>query len=152
MFLPGAVLEPTLRASGDLGEAVRGADVVVSSAPSHAVREVMARAGPALRGGALVVSVSKGLEPERLTTRSEEHTSELQSPYDLVCRLLLEKNKIAVAASCGPACPLLTCSEYASGPDPFTNPRSLSSDTHWRTHGCPTPVARSRPDHFRHPL
>src|SRR5437867_7826364 len=29
--------------------------------------------------------------PELL--RSEEHTSELQSPYDLVCRLLLEKKK-----------------------------------------------------------
>src|SRR5207248_9369898 len=28
-----------------------------------------------------------------LTPRSEEHTSELQSPYDLVCRLLLEKKK-----------------------------------------------------------
>src|SRR5207248_7990487 len=27
--------------------------------------------------------------------RSEEHTSELQSPYDLVCRLLLEKKKTA---------------------------------------------------------
>src|SRR5438094_4198181 len=27
------------------------------------------------------------------TKRSEEHTSELQSPYDLVCRLLLEKKK-----------------------------------------------------------
>src|SRR5438094_8226995 len=27
------------------------------------------------------------------TCRSEEHTSELQSPYDLVCRLLLEKKK-----------------------------------------------------------
>src|SRR5437867_8871025 len=26
-----------------------------------------------------------------VTSRSEEHTSELQSPYDLVCRLLLEK-------------------------------------------------------------
>src|SRR6266705_4674841 len=25
--------------------------------------------------------------------RSEEHTSELQSPYDLVCRLLLEKKQ-----------------------------------------------------------
>src|SRR2546426_8696641 len=25
--------------------------------------------------------------------RSEEHTSELQSPYNLVCRLLLEKKK-----------------------------------------------------------
>src|SRR5574344_3133396 len=28
-----------------------------------------------------------------LTTRSEEHTSELQSPDHLVCRLLLEKKK-----------------------------------------------------------
>src|SRR5438034_4768541 len=28
-----------------------------------------------------------------LVTRSEEHTSELQSHSDLVCRLLLEKNK-----------------------------------------------------------
>src|SRR5207248_4929903 len=27
------------------------------------------------------------------SNRSEEHTSELQSPYDLVCRLLLEKKK-----------------------------------------------------------
>src|SRR5437867_10106135 len=29
----------------------------------------------------------------RSVIRSEEHTSELQSPYDLVCRLLLEKKK-----------------------------------------------------------
>src|SRR5437773_6898568 len=28
-----------------------------------------------------------------LSTRSEEHTSELQSHHDLVCRLLLEKKK-----------------------------------------------------------
>src|SRR5207248_8654389 len=30
-------------------------------------------------------------EPCGVEVRSEEHTSELQSPYDLVCRLLLEK-------------------------------------------------------------
>src|SRR5256885_13243715 len=29
-------------------------------------------------------------------TRSEEHTSELQSPCNLVCRLLLEKKKLAI--------------------------------------------------------
>src|SRR5256885_3935386 len=29
-------------------------------------------------------------------TRSEEHTSELQSPCNLVCRLLLEKKKIRI--------------------------------------------------------
>src|SRR5207248_7011201 len=42
--------------------------------------------------------VSPGLHPCQLDSapsswRSEEHTSELQSPYDLVCRLLLEKKK-----------------------------------------------------------
>src|SRR2546426_3319782 len=31
--------------------------------------------------------------PEDLDLRSEEHTSELQSPCNLVCRLLLEKKK-----------------------------------------------------------
>src|SRR2546426_2741066 len=35
-------------------------------------------------GGLLVVAVA--------VLRSEEHTSELQSPCNLVCRLLLEKN------------------------------------------------------------
>src|SRR5256885_8821878 len=33
------------------------------------------------------------------TSRSEEHTSELQSPCNLVCRLLLEKKEISVTAS-----------------------------------------------------
>src|SRR5207248_7492542 len=37
--------------------------------------------------------VAAATERILLGTRSEEHTSELQSPYDLVCRLLLEKKK-----------------------------------------------------------
>src|SRR5699024_12302639 len=37
---------------------------------------------------------SEGSEPSaREDSRSEEHTSELQSRFDLVCRLLLEKKK-----------------------------------------------------------
>src|SRR5438094_5144590 len=41
------------------------------------------------------VEAGAGLERSGSTNgaRSEEHTSELQSPYDLVCRLLLEKKK-----------------------------------------------------------
>src|SRR5256885_11981281 len=34
-----------------------------------------------------------GFAPEGDFARSEEHTSELQSPCNLVCRLLLEKKK-----------------------------------------------------------
>src|SRR5256885_7086808 len=40
----------------------------------------------------LVEGVAKAVRQE---TRSEEHTSELQSPCNLVCRLLLEKKKKA---------------------------------------------------------
>src|SRR5207249_9999729 len=37
------------------------------------------------------ISIDKQLKP--VLVRSEEHTSELQSRFDLVCRLLLEKKK-----------------------------------------------------------
>src|SRR4051794_41584300 len=39
-------------------------------------------------GSALKLTIARWLTP-----RSEEHTSELQSPVHLVCRLLLEKKK-----------------------------------------------------------
>src|SRR5207249_9042406 len=45
--------------------------------------------------------------------RSEEHTSELQSRFDLVCRLLLEKKKIKTQATFPPYSrthTLLSCS------------------------------------------
>jgi glycerol-3-phosphate dehydrogenase (NAD(P)+) len=70
VFLPDAPLASALVATGDLTEAVRGADVVVSAAPSHAVRAVMTRAAPEIGNDALVVSVSKGLEAESLKTMS----------------------------------------------------------------------------------
>src|SRR5256885_12776455 len=37
--------------------------------------------------------LQKGFDLSRFGWRSEEHTSELQSPCNLVCRLLLEKKK-----------------------------------------------------------
>src|SRR5437867_9492296 len=65
------------------------------------------------RGGASFRSAGDGHRPARLglAGRSEEHTSELQSPYDLVCRLLLEKkNKLLTAFIPEPATanPILT--------------------------------------------
>src|SRR2546426_1807282 len=38
-------------------------------------------------------AMSREIEPALQPDRSEEHTSELQSPCNLVCRLLLEKKK-----------------------------------------------------------
>src|SRR2546429_984551 len=47
------------------------------------------------------LDISRGLlkpacRVRRITARSEEHTSELQSRLHLVCRLLLEKKKIQI--------------------------------------------------------
>src|SRR5207248_11248912 len=48
-----------------------------------------------VRSAAPRSAATRGSRPPGRTRapRSEEHTSELQSPYDLVCRLLLEKKK-----------------------------------------------------------
>src|SRR5205807_3462938 len=45
------------------------------------------------RGVGVVALHHVGTEGARDVDRSEEHTSELQSPCNLVCRLLLEKKK-----------------------------------------------------------
>src|SRR5690606_42040258 len=42
-----------------------------------------------------VVGIPAGGSADRVAVRSEEHTSELQSRENLVCRLLLEKTKSA---------------------------------------------------------
>src|SRR5690348_18099237 len=49
---------------------------------------------PSPFGGSYALTrFGKGLPPATSVARSEEHTSELQSPVHLVCRLLLEKKK-----------------------------------------------------------
>src|SRR5256885_6123432 len=54
------------------------------------------RAAPA--AGAQELALERGeVHGGRLGDRSEEHTSELQSPCNLVCRLLLEKKNITPA-------------------------------------------------------
>src|SRR2546426_9145555 len=52
----------------------------------------------AARAGGVASGYARGRRPSRrrglaARRRSEEHTSELQSPCNLVCRLLLEKKK-----------------------------------------------------------
>src|SRR5256885_13022379 len=53
------------------------------SAPSRGTQTAGRSIGP----------VSRAWMPSFISRRSEEHTSELQSPCNLVCRLLLEKKK-----------------------------------------------------------
>src|SRR5699024_12230360 len=54
-------------------------------------RQIRARQGQAVLQLGRQAALPQGLPRAE---RSEEHTSELQSRFDLVCRLLLEKRKI----------------------------------------------------------
>src|SRR2546426_5545771 len=48
---------------------------------------------PSGEGEAFFITPGPRAAPSETWARSEEHTSELQSPCNLVCRLLLEKKK-----------------------------------------------------------
>src|SRR5256885_9463883 len=78
-LFPYTTLFRSLEAPGRLG-----ADIVVGEGQGLGVP--MSFGGPNLG-----VFAAKAELVRRMPGRSEEHTSELQSPCNLVCRLLLEK-------------------------------------------------------------
>ena len=76
-YLPGRRLAPEMTVSADLEQAVRGADMIVVAVPSAGVRHAVARARPALEGGAIVCCASKGLEPDTHLTMDRVIAAEL---------------------------------------------------------------------------
>src|SRR5690242_21574809 len=64
------------------------------------------------------VFVSRKPMDQIIRERSEEHTSELQSHVNLVCRLLLEKKKKMRASSIPPALSTRTCPHTSRAPQP----------------------------------
>src|SRR5207248_8904797 len=97
LFLPGLHSFPTRRSS-DLTRPApwtspgRGATARWRWPPQAGLRSCVPT-GPCVPSLLLTAPPSVLSRTSRCppSVRSEEHTSELQSPYDLVCRLLLEK-------------------------------------------------------------
>src|SRR5256885_5754041 len=58
-----------------------------------AVEHINAAGGVTVGGKKMPIEITILDDESDATKRSEEHTSELQSPCNLVCRLLLEKKK-----------------------------------------------------------
>src|SRR2546426_9969292 len=93
-FLPGA-----RRAAGAPSAAAAGASLAAASfaggaAPSFESVFLAAFGGLSALGAPSFAAPSFGSFGSAMDLlRSEEHTSELQSPCNLVCRLLLEKKK-----------------------------------------------------------
>src|SRR2546428_2448564 len=100
--IPGMKLRPVLLLTGPIGSVREVLVAYISSViPSQLLRSLSCP-GSALPPPIRVAAGPGTLHRSR-PNRSEEHTSELQSRSDLVCRLLLEKKKkTAPAEQCGP--------------------------------------------------
>jgi glycerol-3-phosphate dehydrogenase (NAD(P)+) len=70
-YLPGIRLPEGLRATGDIEEAMSGAEVCVMGVPSHGWREVLRTITKQLNDVEVVVSLTKGLEVETNMRMSE---------------------------------------------------------------------------------
>jgi glycerol-3-phosphate dehydrogenase (NAD(P)+) len=76
-FLPGVMLPAPVRATEDLGDAVREADIVVFVTPSHVLREIARRCADATSPRAVSVVASKGIERDTLALMTEVVAEEL---------------------------------------------------------------------------
>ena len=61
-YLTGLQIPDTVRATNNLIDAVKRAEIVILAAPSHATRELLAAMTPALRAELIMVSATKGIE------------------------------------------------------------------------------------------
>lgn len=81
--LRGVPLPEELELTDDLS-AVSASEAVVLAAPSFAVRETARRAAPLLRPGAVLISVSKGIEKDTSLTLTEVISQELGEGHPVV--------------------------------------------------------------------
>lgn len=76
-FLAGVRLAPSLRATGEMAEAVAGRDLVLFAPPSHVLRAVAAAAAAATPTDAVLAVASKGVERDTLAVMTDVVTAAL---------------------------------------------------------------------------
>jgi glycerol-3-phosphate dehydrogenase (NAD(P)+) len=69
-YLPDVTFPERVRPTADLARALAGADHVIVAVPSHGLRAVVRSAAALLPPGAILVSATKGIEPESLQRMS----------------------------------------------------------------------------------
>lgn len=77
VYLPGFALAPEVEITGNLGDALRGAEIVLGVMPSAFSRELYRAMRPQIDARAVVVSATKGLEPATHARASEVIAAEL---------------------------------------------------------------------------
>lgn len=82
VYLPGVGIPSKVHATGDLGTALEGAEIVLSVMPSHLVRGVYRQMLEYLHPSMLIVSATKGLENESLLRVSDVIRDVVRAKFD----------------------------------------------------------------------
>ncbi|MBM7865521.1 NAD(P)H-dependent glycerol-3-phosphate dehydrogenase [Heliobacterium gestii] len=86
-YLPGVLLPAKVRAYSDVDEVLKEAATIVLALPSSALRETAALIRDKVEGEALIISTSKGIDPETLKRPSQILREEL--PKNLADRVVV---------------------------------------------------------------
>jgi glycerol-3-phosphate dehydrogenase (NAD(P)+) len=70
-FLGGHPLAPSIKAIGEIGEAVSGSELIVLATPSHVLRRIVKSAAKSLPRAAPLVVATKGIEKQTLCLMTE---------------------------------------------------------------------------------
>jgi glycerol-3-phosphate dehydrogenase (NAD(P)+) len=114
--LPGLTLPPNVRGVGEIGEAVAGADLVILAPASVILRETCRAIRGHLRPDAVILSVTKGIDPESYLRMSEVVAAEIPTHRGRIAALSGPNFAHEVAAQMPTgtvvACPDLAVAEY----------------------------------------
>ena len=80
-YLPGYQLDPNLHVSADLIEVVQQSDTIFISVPSGSFRQVAQKMAPLVNDNTLIVSTTKGIEPQGFTLMSQVLEQELPNVH-----------------------------------------------------------------------
>ena len=78
LYLAGFPFPGNVEITADAHRALDRCSILLIAIPSHALRETMARIRPLVRSGTLIVSATKGLEQDTLSTMSQVISSVLE--------------------------------------------------------------------------
>lgn len=78
-YLPGVKLPDEIAIEANLQKAIKGADIVMLTVPSHVVRRLARAIAPFVTSDQIIVDVAKGIEEKTFYTMSEVIHSELPS-------------------------------------------------------------------------
>src|SRR5262245_53460291 len=114
-YLPGHAIPTLVQVQSDLAVAIDGAEIVIGAMPSAHARKIYGQAFSFLRNNTIVVSATKGLEPDTHARMSELIAQAVPGTHASTTIAVLSGPSFALEAAGGePTAVVLACEEESA--------------------------------------